>query len=101
MRGVLGADVVRVEPPGGDPLRVVGEMHGDHSYVWALAARTQRSVVLDPDVAAALVLLHRLTAVADVVVVNQPLRLLARWGCTPDDLAARNPRAVVASVTAF
>ncbi|MDQ1432610.1 MAG: hypothetical protein QOF40_3212 [Actinomycetota bacterium] len=101
MLGDLGADVVKVEPPGGDPLRTVGEMHGDRSYVWALAGRNQRSVVIDFDTADGLDLLQRFTTVADVVVVNQPARLLARWGCSPAEIAARNPRAVVASVTGF
>src|SRR5450432_2649128 len=78
MLGDLGADVAKIEPRTGDPLRVVGEMHGDRSYVWAMVGRNKRSVCLDLESAAGLAVVERLTAVADVVVVNQPPKVLAR-----------------------
>ena len=45
--------------------------------------------------------MQRLTAVADVVVVNQPRKVLERWGCTYEAIAARNPGAVVVSVSVY
>jgi len=101
MLGDLGADVVKVEPPSGDALRVTGAMRGDRSFVWALAGRNKRAVELDFDTDVGLELLHRLTAVADVVVLNQPPRVLERWRCTYDDIAARNAGAVVVVVSGF
>jgi formyl-CoA transferase len=101
MLGDLGADVVKVEPPEGDALRVTGAMRGGRSFVWALAGRNKRAVTVDFETDTGLALVHRLSAVADVVVLNQPPRVLERWGCTYDDIAARNPRAVVALVSGF
>jgi crotonobetainyl-CoA:carnitine CoA-transferase CaiB-like acyl-CoA transferase len=101
MLGDLGADVVKVEPLGGDALRVTGAMRGDRTYVWAVANRNKRAVQVDLDTAEGLDVLHRLTSVADVVMLNQPQRVLERWDCTYDAIAARNPRAIVALVTGF
>jgi formyl-CoA transferase len=95
MLGDFGADVVKVEPQAGDPLRAFGVAP------WAVAGRNKRSVRLDFATTEGLDLLHRLVAVADVIVLNQPRALLERWGCTDDQIAARNPRAIVAHVTAF
>src|SRR3954467_5564298 len=83
MLGDLGADVVKVEPRDGDPLRAFGPAP------WMVAGRNKRSVRTDFDTAEGLDLLHRLVAVADVVVLNQPAALLARWQCTDADIAAR------------
>ena len=95
MLGDFGADVVKVEPLGGDPLRAMG------SVPWAIAGRNKRSVRLDLDTAEGLDMLQRLAAAADVVVLNQPAPLLARWGCTDAELAARNPGAIVVHVSTF
>ena len=96
--GDFGADVVKVELPGGDPLRRIGAQRGGHSVPWALVARNKRVVGVDP---AKGDLLERLTAVADIVVLNQPMSVLEEWRCTPSQIETRNPRAVVVWVTAY
>jgi len=101
MLGDLGADVVKVEPLTGDPLRVTGAMRGDRTFVWALVNRNKRAVAVDFEAEDGLALVRRLTAAADVVVLNQPHRVLERWRCTYDDIAARNGRAIVVAVTGF
>jgi formyl-CoA transferase len=95
MLGDFGADVVKVEPHGGDPLRTIG------AVPWAIAGRNKRSVQVDLDTRGGVELLQRLAAAADVVVCNQPEHVLGRWGCTDDELAARNPRTVIVHVSAF
>jgi crotonobetainyl-CoA:carnitine CoA-transferase CaiB-like acyl-CoA transferase len=97
----LGADVVKVEPPAGDPLAQLGAQRDGRSTAYALANRGKRRVVLDPADPADLARIQELTASADVVVTNQPMKLLERWGCTPEAIAARNPAAVVVSVTCY
>ena len=76
-------------------------MRGDRTFVWALADRNKRALCVDFDTADGIDVVQRLTAVADVVVLNQPPRVLERWGCTYDEIAARNPRAIVVLVTGF
>jgi formyl-CoA transferase len=100
MLGDLGADVVKVEPPGGDQLRVLGRGRG-RAGPWELASRNKRMITLDAATDDGRDLLHRLTGVANVVTLNHPRGLLERMGCTYEDIAARNPGAVVINASAF
>jgi formyl-CoA transferase len=99
MLGDLGADVVKVEPPTGDPMRQMGR-----PAVWDLVARHKRSIVLDlepgrsPSDSATF---DALVAAADVLVENLTPTLRTAWGCTYEELAARNPALVVVSVSCF
>jgi crotonobetainyl-CoA:carnitine CoA-transferase CaiB-like acyl-CoA transferase len=97
----FGADVVKVEPPGGDPLLRLGAQRAGRSLPYVLANRGKRVVTVDPTTAAGLDELAALTGCADVVVTNQPRELLHRWGCSPDELLARNPAVVVVTVSCF
>jgi crotonobetainyl-CoA:carnitine CoA-transferase CaiB-like acyl-CoA transferase len=99
--GDLGADVVKVEPPQGDPLRVMGTQRDGRSLMWALVSRNKRSITLDLDNEAGRDLLHRLVERSDVLVENFPSSTLERWRCTYDELAARNPRLVMVSVSCY
>jgi crotonobetainyl-CoA:carnitine CoA-transferase CaiB-like acyl-CoA transferase len=99
--GDLGADVVKVEPPQGDPLRAMGAQRDGRSLMWALAARNKRAITLDFDNEAGRALLHRLVERADVLVENFPRSTLERWHCTYDELAARNRRLVMVSVSCY
>jgi crotonobetainyl-CoA:carnitine CoA-transferase CaiB-like acyl-CoA transferase len=105
----LGADVVKIEPPGGDPHRTLYQRVGclpdpalaDNNFIWDLNARHKRSVVLDLKQAAGQAVLHRLVQQADVFITNLPLPVRARLGIAADTLLALNPRLVVASMTAY
>ena len=101
MLGDFGADVVKVEPPGGDGLRSLGFAREGRSLPWALAGRNKRTVLLDPDTADGRTLVQQLTDVADVVIVNQPRKVLERWGCTYEAISARNPGAIVVSLSLY
>jgi formyl-CoA transferase len=97
----LGADVVKVEPPAGDPLQGLGFQRGGRSAPYRLANRGKRRVVVDPDTDEGRAALAALTARAGVVVSNQPRTLLDRWGCTPEAILERNPDAVVVTVSCY
>jgi formyl-CoA transferase len=100
MLGDLGADVVKIEPPGGDQLRILGG-DGRRPGPWMLQSRNKRMITLDPSTSDGRALLHRLTAVADVVTLNHTPALLQKMGCTYEEISARNPRAIVVNTTAF
>jgi crotonobetainyl-CoA:carnitine CoA-transferase CaiB-like acyl-CoA transferase len=99
--GDFGADVVKIEPPEGDPLRRLGAVRGGRSVPYALASRNKRIAHADFTSSDGLELVRRLIDAADVVVVNQPRKLLERWGLTYEQLSARNPRLVYVWVTCF
>ena len=115
--GDLGADVVKVEPPTGDPMRRMGELREGRAVAWELVARHKRSIVLDlnPDPDAAVdaavdaeagsstdrATFAALVGAADVLVENLTPQVRARWGCTYDELSARNPSLVVVSVSCY
>jgi crotonobetainyl-CoA:carnitine CoA-transferase CaiB-like acyl-CoA transferase len=99
--GDLGADVVKVEPPQGDPLRAMGAQRDGRSLMWALVARNKRSITLDLETDGGRDLMHRLVERADVLVENFPSSTLERWHCTYDELAARNRRLVMVSVSCY
>jgi len=101
MLGDLGADVIKVEPPGGDSLRSMGAKVDGHSLGWAVVGRNKRSITLDLSQPRGQALLHRLVERADLLVENLPERSLERWHCTYAELAARNPRLVVVSLSCF
>jgi alpha-methylacyl-CoA racemase len=97
----LGADVVKVEEPGGDWLRWLPPLAGQQSGAFHALNRNKRSVVLDlrrPEGAAAFV---RLAARADAVVESFRPGVLDRLGCGWAALHAANPRLVLCSITGY
>lgn len=99
--GDFGADVVKWEPPGGDPLRRIGAQRGGRSMLWPYINRNKRSVVLDPDTPEGARALRGLAAGVDVVVENHPEPVLRRWGADRESLHALNPDLVVVSVSCY
>jgi len=102
----FGAEVIKIEPPiGGDPYRGLAAMPGQptspHNYNWLLDARHKRSLALDLKSTEGRAILHRLVASADVFITNMPLPVRGRLGIAHADLAARNPRLIYASLTAY
>ncbi|GAA4196221.1 hypothetical protein GCM10022252_43190 [Streptosporangium oxazolinicum] len=94
--GLLGADVVRVEPPGGDPLRGMPPMCGDLSARWLALNRGKRAVEIDIKSAAGRAALRDLVAGADVFVHNWAPGTAERLGLDDGDLSAVNPALVYA-----
>jgi crotonobetainyl-CoA:carnitine CoA-transferase CaiB-like acyl-CoA transferase len=97
----LGADVIKVEMPGGDPLRAIGAKRQGHSLMWAMLNRNKRAITLDMRQASGQEMLRQLATKVDVLVENMPMDTLRRWGCTYEELAARNPRLIVVSVSTY
>jgi len=75
-----GADVVKVEPPGGDWLRAIGTRFGDHTALALMAGRGKRSLALDLKAPAGREVAQKLIAGADVVIENNRPGVMARLG---------------------
>src|SRR3954471_16248403 len=101
--GDFGADVVKIEPPpGGDAMRDWGRLrHNDHSLWWSILARNKRSVTLNLREARARAIAMRLCERADVVLENFRPGTMEKWALGPDEVHARNPKAVYARVSGY
>ena len=100
--GDLGADVLKVEPPGGDPARAWGPpFWGDDSPLFLCANRNKRSVGLDLTTDAGRRSLEDLVAGADVFVQAFRSGVIERLGFGADRLRREHPRLIYVSVTAY
>ena len=102
----LGADVVKVErPDGGDGMRswppLTGAGNAEYSENFASLNRNKRSITADLKDAAEVKRLHKLAAVADVVVENFRPGVLERLGLGYETLRADNPRLVYCSISGY
>jgi crotonobetainyl-CoA:carnitine CoA-transferase CaiB-like acyl-CoA transferase len=98
----LGADVVKVEPPGGDPGRLLPPLDADGlSPLWKLVNAGKRVVTLDLKRAADAELLAALIARADVLVESYRPGVLDRLGFATARLAALNARLVHAALSGY
>jgi crotonobetainyl-CoA:carnitine CoA-transferase CaiB-like acyl-CoA transferase len=99
-----GAEVVKIEPPDGDPARQFGRMLGGDlpfNPPFELDNRGKRSIVVDLTTSAGRDIALQLIDRADVFVTNVRMDPLARLGLDPVPLAARNPRLVYAAITGY
>lgn len=98
-----GADVVKIEPPGGqDPMRDWGqESYKGHRLWWTVHARNKRCITLDLRGERGQELFLRLVEGADVVVENFRPGTLERWNLGWDRLHAANPGLILARVSGY
>ena len=98
----LGADVIKIEDPGGgDYARVMGAMGEDMSHFFALVNRNKKSLVLDLKQAEDREVMLALVDEADILVEGFRPGVMARLGLDYATLAARNPRLVYCSITGY
>ncbi len=97
----LGADVVKLEPPGGDLTRAWGEVRHGRSGFYFQQNTGKRNVSVDLKAPGAAELVARLADVADVLIENFRPGVLDRLGIGWAELSRRNPRLVMLSVTGF
>jgi crotonobetainyl-CoA:carnitine CoA-transferase CaiB-like acyl-CoA transferase len=99
----MGADVIKVEPPGGDSTRrsLGFRMSGDDTAAFLAVNRNKRSLALDLKDAEHRAAFHRLAEQADVVLENNRPGVAARLGVDYETLRELNPRLVYASISGF
>ena len=101
----FGADVIKVEPPSGDPWRhahkIPPQPASDDPYQWHLANRNKRSITLDLKSPSAQQVVEQLVRWADVFIVNTPHPARKKLKLEYADVAQWNPRLIYADLTGF
>lgn len=101
----FGAEVIKVEPPGGDAYRDLGNAPGmprtDTDYGWLVDNRNKKGVAIDLKSEAGRGVLYRLAETADVFITNLPLNVRSRLKVTWEDIGPLNDRLIYASLTAY
>jgi crotonobetainyl-CoA:carnitine CoA-transferase CaiB-like acyl-CoA transferase len=95
----LGAEVIKIEPPGGDPFRGWGAAANGNSVWFSVHGRNKLSVVLDLKRDREILL--KLAERADVLVENLRAGGLERLNLGPEALHAVNPRLVIARISGY
>jgi crotonobetainyl-CoA:carnitine CoA-transferase CaiB-like acyl-CoA transferase len=102
----LGADVIKIEPPGGDPARALGPFYHDEpgpgrSLYFANLNTSKRSIVLDLESPAGRAAFEKLAAQADIVVESFAAGYLDALGLGYEGLCELRPDLIVTSITGF
>ena len=97
-----GADVIRIEAPGGNDDRYTVPVADDGSGAMFMQMnRAKRCLTLKPGSPEGREIVRRLVATADVVIANLPHDALLKLGLDYDSLSAINPRIILATASAF
>ena len=103
--GDMGAEVVKIEPPGqngqkgGDPMRDWGR--GNYPLWWEVVARNKKSVSVNLRVPEGQALARKLIATADILIENFRPGTLEKWGMGPAELHAGNPGLIIVRVSGY
>ena len=99
--GYFGAEVIKVEPPTGDPIRQWREVRDGTSLWYHSLARNKKSVTLDLKSERGRELAFDLLCKADVVIENFRPGLMEKWGLAPDTVKAKNPGVIYARISGY
>jgi len=98
----FGAEVIKVEPPEGDPIRGWRQLdEGGTSYWWRSLGRNKKCITIDLKNARGQDMVRRLAERSDVLIENFSPGVLERWGLAPGALKAVNPRLVIARISGY
>ena len=96
-----GAEVIKVEPPGGDAVRRWRVMDDGTSLWWRTLGRNKKCVTINLREEKGRELVRRLAASCDVLLENFRPGTIERWGLGPEDLEADNPDLIFARVSGY
>ncbi|QVM82717.1 CaiB/BaiF CoA transferase family protein [Novosphingobium decolorationis] len=98
--GDMGADIIKVEPPGkGDPLRVWGQ--GEKKVSWEVVARNKRAVSANMRVPEGQKLVRELIRHADIVIENFRPGTMEKWGLDPRQLLEEQPSLIISRMSGY
>jgi crotonobetainyl-CoA:carnitine CoA-transferase CaiB-like acyl-CoA transferase len=96
-----GATVIKIEHPGGDPLRQHGHSKDGVPLWWTTIGRGKRCITLYLGTPDGQRLFRRLAKDVDVVIENFRVGTMAKWGLDYESLRSENPGLVMAHITGF
>src|SRR3972149_1678553 len=101
-----GADVIKIEPPGGDPARNIGPFykdvpHAERSLYWWALNTSKRGVTLNLETADGQEIFNRLVPTADIIVETFDPGYLDSLELGYEELSAINPKVILVSITPF
>jgi len=99
--GYFGAEVIKVEPPTGDPIRQWREVRDGMSLWYHSLARNKKSVTLDLKSNKGREIAFDLLTKADVVVENFRPGAMESWGLGPADVKPHNPGIIYARISGY
>ena len=100
--GDMGADVIKIEAPGGDPVRGIGPYrHPGMGPIFLNCNRSKRSILLDLKQPEGLTAALDLMRDADVLVYNRRPQVMARLGLSYETVAKVNPRLIYAGLFGY
>jgi crotonobetainyl-CoA:carnitine CoA-transferase CaiB-like acyl-CoA transferase len=102
----LGADVIKIEKPGGDPARNIGPFYHDtidpeKSLYWFAYNSSKRGITLNIELHLGAELFKRMVSTADIVIESFPPGYMDSLGLGYQELSEINPEVIVASITPF
>ena len=102
----MGADVIKIEAPGGDLSRNIGpyyegKPHRERSLFWLAYNTNKRSVTLNIESPEGRRIFHQLVSKADVVLENFDVGYMAKLGLGYEKLKVINPKLIMTSITPF
>ena len=101
MLAYFGAEVIKIEPPEGDPIRGWRVLDNGTSLWWRSLGRNKKSVTLDLKKAEGQELARQLIDTADVVIENFRPGVMESWGLGPDQVKQSNPKLVYARISGY
>ena len=97
----FGADVIKLEPPGGDDTRKWPPFEGEDGTVFLAVNRNKRSLALDLKAPQGLAVCQRLAVQADIVIESYGPGVATRLGIGADALCELNPRLIYLSISGY
>ena len=98
----FGAEVIKVEPPGGDPIRGWRKLDDSGtSFWWRSLGRNKKSVTLDLKSERGIELVKQLIEQADVVIENFRPGTLEKWGIGPAQMREKSPKLIYARISGY
>ena len=99
--GYFGAEVIKIEPPTGDPVRYWRLTENNTSYWWHSVSRNKKSITLNLKTVEGRQIAKDLILESDVLIENFKPGTLEKWGMCPEDLKKDNPGLITARISGY